>query len=322
MRRTAKWMRAALMIGLAFRDDFRCYLRESGTVDNAASRTTLRAAIIERYHALEKGMSLPSDRAVFGGDRIAELLELLGTYTDRFGHDDLVQTCAGVFEAYIARAASLGATNEEIPRLEGMRAVIAGGSRPAGLRQVAKADVLRAVDGVDVRFFDSRASVRQFAGTPVSAAEIRTAVQVAATSPAVCNRRFNRIHVLTERHDIDAVLAVQGGTRGFTGQVEALAVVTSRLGAYWNATQRNQAWVDGGMFAMSFVYGLHAQGLGSVLLHWSSMPSEVRRLRALVPLADDEVVVCMVGFGHLRDRYAVAYSTRPAVDDVLVTVAP
>ncbi len=69
---------------------------------------------------------------------------------------------------------------------------------------------------------------------------------------------------------------------------------------------------------MSFVYGLHSQGLGSVLLNWSKTPADDRRLRAVLPLGDDETVICMAGFGHLRDRFPVAYSARPAVEDILV----
>ncbi|NKS28501.1 hypothetical protein GS505_22590 [Rhodococcus hoagii] len=118
-------------------------------------------------------------------------------------------------------------------------------------------------------FSCSETRCRQFSPEPVSAAELEFAACAARQAPAVCNRQFGRLHVFTDRSDIRKVLEIQGGATRFADEITGLAIVTTSLRSYWDDTQRNQAWVDGGLFAMSFIFGLHAQGLGSVSLNWS-----------------------------------------------------
>lgn len=78
-----------------------------------------------------------------------------------------------------------------------------------------------------------------------------------------------------------------------------------------------QPWTDGGMFAMSFVLGLHAQGLGSVCLNWSKLPAVDRTFRSRFTIEDDELIVMLVAFGHLPEQYGVAVSPRVQVGRTL-----
>ncbi|WP_162616440.1 hypothetical protein [Xylanimonas allomyrinae] len=50
---------------------------------------------------VEKTMSLAEPPPVFGDGAIAELLDLVEAYRERFGHDALARNCAGVLDAYI-----------------------------------------------------------------------------------------------------------------------------------------------------------------------------------------------------------------------------
>ncbi|QAY63608.1 nitroreductase family protein [Xylanimonas allomyrinae] len=197
-----------------------------------------------------------------------------------------------------------------------MSAVIDAGASDAGICAVNRKSVLAAVAGIREDFFLTRRSVRQFSAVPVSDAEIRRAVRIAATAPADGDRRFFKVHVFTRRGVIARLLAAHRGAYGFVSELRGLAVITTTRPVGPDASERRDMWVDGGFFAMSFVYGLHAQGLGSVVLNGTPDDSV---LRARVPLADDESVVCLVGFGNLRDRYPVACSARPEVDDILLT---
>ena len=58
------------------------------------------------------------------------------------------------------------------------------------------------------------------------------------------------------------VIAVQGNA-GFGDRVPLVLVITSDLQTFFAPEERNQAWIDGGMFAMSLVHALHSLGLAS-----------------------------------------------------------
>ena len=75
--------------------------------------------------------------------------------------------------------------------------------------------------------------------------------------------------------------------------------------------ERNQCWIDGGMFAMSLVLGLHAQGLGTCFLNWSKSAPEDKAMRALLQLPPQEAIITLIAVGNLPRSLSVAKSVRP-----------
>jgi NADH-quinone oxidoreductase subunit A len=90
------------------------------------------------------------------------------------------------------------------------------------------------------------------------------------------------------------VLARQSGNRGFGHTASHVLVISADLRAFVFAHERNQCWVDGGLFSMSLVYAFHALGLGTCCLNWSVAREDDRRLRRAAGLADHENVVMML----------------------------
>jgi nitroreductase len=114
-----------------------------------------------------------------------------------------------------------------------------------------------------------------------------------------------------------AALACQNGNRGFTEEIDKLLVVTSDLGSFVSPGERNQCWIDGGLFAMSLVYALHSLGLGTCCLNWSVEHEADRKLRQAAGIRESEAVIMMIAVGHLPEVLNVQQSPRKLVDDVL-----
>jgi nitroreductase len=74
--------------------------------------------------------------------------------------------------------------------------------------------------------------------------------------------------------------------------------------------ERNQAWIDGGMFAMSFVLALHSLGLGTCCLNWSVEQKTDIALRAEAAIPDSEVIIMLLAIGHIPPELNVAASVR------------
>ncbi len=165
-------------------------------------------------------------------------------------------------------------------------------------------------------FFSTRHSVRDFANRRVDGSLIKRAVELALYSPSVCNRQSWKMYI---RHGDEATQALryQNGSAAFRHAVPAVAIITADARAFAGPKERNQAWIDGGIFAMSFVWALHAVGLDSCMLNMSVPRAKAAALREHIGAADSELVVMMVAFGYGREGHRRARSPRRTAESVL-----
>ncbi|WP_245521639.1 nitroreductase family protein [Rhizobium leguminosarum] len=71
------------------------------------------------------------------------------------------------------------------------------------------------------------------------------------------------------------------------------------------------------MFAMTLALGLHAEGLGACMLNWSAAREQDIKMRTCVGIPDNEIIITLIGFGHMRDEFRVPVSARKPIDMVL-----
>lgn len=291
-------------------DSFRYFRYSStfyyGTRDNLASRITAM------YHSVERGLALPQPQPAFGAQNIAYLLEAINEYARIFGVDSSLNPAAGALDAYLkfnklhnVEPPNRTAIEQVLCRLEPIRTKEGDG----GILEVSRDSISRATANVTADFFLKRYSVRQFTDLEVSTKDIEAAITIAQKTPAVCNRQECRVYVVHDKKLMLKMLAIQA-SRGFNNQINKLLVVTNKLTAFYGMGERNQCWIDGGMFAMSLVLGLHAKGLGTCCLNWSKSAPEDRAMRRLLKLPPSEVIIMLVAVGHLPTDLTVARSVR------------
>jgi nitroreductase len=83
--------------------------------------------------------------------------------------------------------------------------------------------------------------------------------------------------------------------------------------------ERNQPWIETGMFAMSLIYALHAMGLGTCCLNWSVEPEKDEALKRDLDLPESFAIGMMIAVGALPDEILVAESRRVSLDQILTT---
>jgi nitroreductase len=166
-------------------------------------------------------------------------------------------------------------------------------------------------------FLTSRHSVRDFDQRPVDRALLEEAVRLAAYAPSVCNRQGYRAYLYDDREDIARILSMHDGSRGFSANIPALFIVTFDIRAFEAPVERNQGWIDGGLFSMQLLLALHGLGLGAVPLNWSRRNRATAELRTLAALPEHDNVVMLIGTGHPAEGYRVARSSRRPLAQVL-----
>lgn len=278
------------------------------------SREEWRGLLKFQCHKFEKGMALPEPRNGFGHDDMMGMIDQLGAYERQFGLDDMSEMIVTTLREYRDKLQT-GTSG-----FERLHAFVESRTDPdvaAGTIELTAEKLFPMSRDDAVGMMLSRRSVRQFAAKPIERSDIEQAVRIAQNSPSVCNRQSGHVFVSTDPDVMRRVLSYQNGNRGFGDRLGGVAVVTADLGVFRSIAERNQPFVDGGIFAMGFLLGLHAVGLGACMLNWSVNPDVDRELRANLELPDSHVVITMVGFGHVLKRFSVAASPRDPLTEKL-----
>lgn len=298
------------------------YWRHSQAFARFQTRAKARFYLFMSVHALEKGLALQERRPGFGKAKCRELMADAIRFQGLFGSDPVCAYVRDVVEAVLDYHAATGHSDEAlVSSFHSFKNIVI---QPAvlfeergGLRAIRKQEVMATLPNNPFGFFASRYSVRQFSNAKISEASIREAVRMAQRAPSVCNRQSCRVYYATEPDVIAKVLRLQNGAAGFGENAAAVFVITSELGAFNRAGERNQAYVDGGIFAQTFALGMHALGFGTCCLNWSKSAREDRKLRRVINIPVSEVVIALFVAGCLRDEFVVAASPRRPTDEIL-----
>ena len=286
------------------------------------SRVTARAHLLMSVHAVEKGLALQERRPGFGKAKCRDLLAGALRFQQLFGADPVCLYVREVVGRVLEYHAETGHTDQSLvaqfqSTRDGIRQTEASFDERGGLRLVRKWEIASSLPPNAFRFFATRHSVRQFAEGEIPESSIREAARIAQRAPSVCNRQSCRLRYSTDPAVIAKALAHQEGAGGFGDKAAAVFVVTSELGAFNRAGERNQGYVDGGIFAMTFALGMHALGFGTCFLNWSKTARQDRKLRRALKIPDSEIITTLLVAGCLRDEFVVAASPRLPIDEVL-----
>lgn len=289
------------------------------------ARWALSSELLFQYHKLEKGLVMPGKPRLFGTDPVRATMALVRRW-ESAGYpatDPIYRGACATVSCYRAGLHARG-LDQQSPALQQVdqflaerQQVMAGDpmATPVPLQAPtnAGAEPWQAFEALSV----ARRSVRDFAPTAVPRELVQKAVRVAALSPSACNRQPNKVILIEGREDIDRALAFQNGNRGFGHKVPLLAVLVVDSTGYFDGSERNQTYVDGGLFAMSLMFALRALGLGSCSLNWCVTPATDRAFRKLGHVKEQETVMMMLAIGYPPAAVTVPLSPRRDMDEVI-----
>lgn len=299
--------------------DFKKFVSASSAVSNKLPTSTwsapkLSALIVKTYHRIEKGLALPSPRHGFGISAVRTLFDLVPLHERLFGRVAATQEARAVLHAYRSSTWCDPALGSEIDLF---LAATPAETLPSAGAKLVQRGAIRALSDIDfTAFAASRYSVRDFTGEPVPVEAVRAAVQAAMKSPRVCNRGTTRCYAAFDPGVRSRTLALQNGNAGFGHLAGAVLVITSSRQGFTDFGERNQCWVDGGLFAMSLNYALHAAGYGTCMLNWSAFSNRDRALHAALAIPEDEAVITLMAVGVMKPEFQVAISPREPIEKV------
>ncbi len=267
---------------------------EDRILGSKMTEASLETQATKDYHRVEKALALGTPKRPFGADLNRRLTAVLQQIDEQ---SDLANHASSALAALNDWNADGSIADEVSPRSN------------TSHHDLSPEEV--------ERFFSTRHSVRNFdMSRLLSRAKIEHAIAMASRSPSVCNRQAWRVWIADDMNTTTRVLGYQNGNRGF-GSVPAVAVVTADARLFAGPGERNQAWIDGGLFAMTLSWALHGLGIASCMLNMSTSNSVTDALRTEFGIPDHELVVMMIAIGYAAEPHRVARSPRRPLTEIV-----
>lgn len=315
---------------LTYADKARAFaLRDSERFANAFTKgdaaSLARTYLMYYTHAVEKGLSHMNLRAGFGKAAIERLSKDTESWlaAGRSPEDKFFVSAISVMHAYFKLHKELDFDVSAFWKLFSPRVqelISKADDSYGGVLEAAKErEPVPPASNQDRKFLDviyGRRSIREFTDVPVQDADIDRAVLIGAQAPSVCNRQGPRVHHFKNPDQIRALIDLQGGFGGYK-KPPTLLLVTCDLTAFTHAKERNQAFIDGGLFLMSLMLGLEQVGLGSCPLNTTMEADRESNIRRISKIPETEVLIAFIAVGHYDPAVLVPRSVRYPLEHLL-----
>lgn len=293
-----------------YRAYFNRYEKFSFVTGNCQVKEQYEASITRLYHTIEKGLAYTNYRAGFGSDNVKALMAEMQHYALQ-GYDteaSFYKTALCVLHRYIEKNRLYKHVdiklNEALEKLPGLP------NDEGGMLEFhpADADQMHGMDYQD--FAKSRHSIRHFSEIPVELEKVKDAIKLAQLTPSACNRQGWRTRIIADKSILEHVLKNQNGNRGFGQEIDKLLLVTADLRYFNSDREVFQAYIDGGMYAMSLINSLHYECIGTIPLSGSLSQEQDANVRSILRLDDAEVIILFIGIGNYPEKCQTTKSIR------------
>ena len=254
------------------------------------------------YHIVEKGLTMPVPRPGFGKKVVLDLCCVIEQHEKMNLSVNNMEFCQSVsvlreyseFHKKISFALD-AEVNENLSRILNKFKHIYGVEQ----LQLSKTDYFKDIHKSFDIFSRSRYSVRNYTNEQIPLSVLYDCIELAQKSPSFCNRQPTRVHIVKSTVQKQDILELQNGNRGFGHLAETLLVITSVISTTKDIHERNENHLNGGIFIMTLLNALHFNRIGACSLNWSVSNDKDEKLRKLINIPENEVILMIISCGFL-----------------------
>lgn len=303
-----------------YKEDKKRFKKYSASVNSNYSYENIRSQIMYFSHQIEKGLSRKNFRYGFGLNAITNLvtaLEKMKKFTN-WEKDSFYINGISSLKAYSEKHKLI---DGKVPNFEKIPKKL--------LSEIENSDV--DISGVievtsqskennsSLNFKElakNRISIRVFKSDKhINMADLKEVVEICIKTPSVCNRQASRVKIIEDTDKISKILALQGGFGGYE-LPDKLLLVTSDLSVFLRSQERNQAFVDGGLFCMSLLYALEYKGIGACPLSVNIAQKKTNEVRKILDIPESETLIMFVACGVMNDKVTSPKSYRRPLNEI------
>lgn len=263
------------------------------------SQKNIEARIIMNYHSIEKGMTNRKVRFGFGKKAISNLIENLIYYNKEFASIPSSSYRAGIdiLKKYIQLHEL---SNYDVLDLKKqLENLIEYDNLTESYKDEITDTEIYNLKNVDFFHFSSaRHSIRDFSEKLIEQTELLKALKIADSTPSACNRQPWRVYIFQNRKTINEVLKIQKGLNNYGENLSTLLLVTCDFSYVQGINERNQPYIDSGMYSMNLLYSLQYMGFACCALNASLSEKDEHELREIAQLSSNEGLTMFIAVGY------------------------
>ncbi|WP_071131745.1 nitroreductase family protein [Enterococcus timonensis] len=305
---------------LSYRNDFMRFLHYSFYFQRRHMSTeNLRGEITFEYHAIEKGLSHDTLRLGFGKKRTNRLMSLLNQWVahDCDKYDKRFLTGIAVLNRYVQVHEQNNFYVSEMKNKLAPFQVYLGENQVSGGELLLSGQILSELSNSSFEDFSaSRRSVRKYGTVKITKNQIEKVISLANNAPSVCNRQSVKLHVVMNDKLVQETLKLQNGIQGMAENVSGVILVTSDLSYFGHLNERNESFIDGGIYLMNLLYSLTHYQIASCALNSNLNLTKMKEVRNLLHIPENENLIAFVSFGSYPDTFKTPVSNRDVVEDM------
>ena len=309
-----------LLVRNSFTDAKLFYLHSMVFKDDTFNK--IESRIILRYHGIEKGFLFEKFKHRFGKSRVIELVKLLKN-KEVIKNNKQSQIAAAYLAMckYFERHLEDGIDISDYFKIDDYELFKSLSTLDLDIINVHnRSDFFEKSNANFSEFSKSRGSVRSFTGEKIPIETINKIIDLAKTAPSVCNRQPTKVYYVEIKSKIDQIFDIQQGLRGYSDEIVQLLVLVSDRNYFYTIGERNQLYIDGGMFLMNLLYAIHFHNVGACPAHWGLNYKQEKEIHKELNLTDSEKVICLVPIGIPKNEFKTTLSLRRNNDEILKIV--
>lgn len=274
------------------------------------NKKQLESRMIKTYHSIEKGLSYNNFRFGFGESNIYLIIDLLKVYEKKYDISDVFNFSISTLNNYLTKHVK----NDDFPTVQIIRSYLhtkkINFNEIKSTKNITKKEIIES-SMLDFRsFVNSRHSVRDYTDSEVPNVLIIDAIEIALKTPSVCNRQGWKVRILQKAEYINAFRENQNGNQNWGHLANKYLIITHDINSLNFPRERNQGYVDGGLFAMSLIYALHSKGIATCSLSASISRKQNSKLRQKINISSKENIIMFIAVGNYKDEFIVPSSKR------------
>jgi nitroreductase len=303
-----------------YRNDIGRLAQYSSSYIDSNKIEKLKTSLSINYHIIEKGLTMPETRLGFGQPIVGKLISACETYR-KIGYDTDSYEYAQTIEVLREYLTLHEKMSFEIPKTlkEALVGLLEINKGVFGIQQMKMTSEVyfRKKDSSFDAFCRTRHSVRNYNQKHIPIDTIKECVNTARYSPSFCNRQPSFVYIANEGILKEKMLGLQNGNRGFGHLADTLLLITSDLTKVISPNERNEPFINSGLFSMTLLFALHENAIGTCVLNWSASDANDNAMRQLLGIPESQAIVMMIACGYPADELKLTASPRKPLNEII-----
>ena len=304
-----------------YNNDYKEYKKWNYNNPKVKTYCSYEAKILRQTHIIEKGLSLSNPRKGFGKKKISELIEMLNDYIKmKFPTNSVVfQNAINVLNEYAKFQKKLEYIDTDLELALKKLNIFISKKSSSGINYDTLENIEKKAKGDFKSFFLSRHSIRQFSEEKIDINLIKKAIDIAKKAPTACNRQACKAYLYNDKEINRKIGTLIAGNNGFDNEVKNYLVITADMSAFYDTFERNQIYIESGIFVLALVEALHYYGIASCILQNGEYKNKNKKFKEICSnIPPNEKITVFIAIGNYKKKFSYAVSRRKETSEILI----